>query len=101
MLANRFSLALPVLIAAAFFLRAQTDVTGFWLFKIPVGDGTFREYFLDLKLNGNQISGRRLQGKREAPITEGTFQDGKLHFVVTTRSATRTRQAQYHATLLP
>jgi alpha-galactosidase len=71
-----------VLITAALPVFGQADLTGFWVFRTPTGDGYFRESFLDLKQEGEQITGKVIQGKRQTPISEGTFKDGKLHFVV-------------------
>src|SRR5215831_13896744 len=30
----------------------QSDVSGFWVFRAPTGDGNFRETFFELKQNG-------------------------------------------------
>src|SRR5579862_2514377 len=43
---------------AAFPVPAPTDVTGFWVFRVPTGDGNYRESFLDLKQSGEKISGK-------------------------------------------
>jgi len=64
-------------------LGAQSDITGFWVFRVPTGDGNFRESFFDLKQQGETVSGDSLQNQRKLPISGGTFADGKLHFVVT------------------
>ena len=70
------------LLFAALQLYGQTDLTGFWVFRTPTGDGNFRESFLDLKQEGEQVTGNLIQGRRQRPIAEGTFKEGKLHFVV-------------------
>src|SRR5690349_2013076 len=41
---------------------AQTDLTGFWVFRVPTGDGNFRETFMDLKQNGGDVTGKILAG---------------------------------------
>lgn len=64
-------------------LRAQSGITGFWVFRVPTGDGNFRESFFDLKQQGDAVTGDWLQNQRKLPISEGSFRDGKLHFVVT------------------
>lgn len=61
---------------------AQDDLTGFWVFRMPTGDGNFRESFFELKQEGDTITGKAVFGSRERPISEGSFRDGKLRFVV-------------------
>ena len=63
---------------------AQTNLTGYWVFRAPRAnnDGTFAETFFELKQEGDIVTGRALQGTRETLISEGTFQGGTLHFVV-------------------
>ncbi len=85
-------------IAALLFLSiayGQSDLTGFWLFRVPRGDGTFAESFFDLKQEGEQITGQVVQGQRRTPLTEGTLKDGKLRFVVTFGNPPNTRQVVY------
>src|SRR5487761_981499 len=66
------------------FTAAQTNITGFWILKTPTGDGNFREMFLDLKQDGESITGKVMFGpRREVPISDGTLRNGTLHFVVT------------------
>jgi alpha-galactosidase len=73
-------------------LLAQTtparlsDLTGFWVFRVPTGDGNVRESFLDLKQDGDVVSGKLIQGRRETTIAEGTYRAGALHFVVPVRA---------------
>ncbi|HEY7680184.1 MAG TPA: hypothetical protein VIC04_06650, partial [Terriglobia bacterium] len=61
---------------------AQDDLTGVWVFRMPTGDGNFRQSFFDLKQEGDAITGNAIFGSRERPISEGSFRDGKLRFVV-------------------
>jgi alpha-galactosidase len=90
----RFSL----LLAVCALLPAQSDLTGFWVFRVPTGDGNFRETFFDLKQDGGTVTGKRA-GDREAPISNGTFQGGKLRFEVVTRSQNQSRTTVYEATV--
>lgn len=79
--------ALPfaaLLLLLATSLAAQSDITGFWVFRVPTGDGNFRESFFDLKLDGQTVTGNAIMGTRQVPISEGTFHDGTLHFVIST-----------------
>jgi alpha-galactosidase len=80
-------------------LLAQTDLTGFWVLRVPTGDGNFRETFFDLKQEGEKLSGKVLAGTREIPIADGTFKDGKLHFVTRTGNGDQVRQTTYEGTL--
>jgi alpha-galactosidase len=85
-------LLLPLLPAS---LSGQTNLTGFWILRIPTGDGNYRETFLDLKQNGEAVTGRILPGFRELPISEGSFKDGKLHLLVTVHFQNQERQITY------
>ncbi|HLJ49170.1 MAG TPA: glycoside hydrolase family 27 protein [Bryobacteraceae bacterium] len=78
----RSLLVVPLLAAGAIFLHSQTHLNGFWVLKVPTGDGNFRESYFELQQSGDQITGKQVQGRRETAISAGTFQDGKLHFVL-------------------
>jgi alpha-galactosidase len=71
-----------LLLAGALLVLAQTSITGFWVLKIPTGDGNFRETFFDLKQEGSSVTGNTVGGRGNPAISEGTFQDSKLHFEV-------------------
>src|SRR5258706_13295038 len=83
---KRFTLitAAVALIVVTLLLQAQTNVTGYWVFRIPRanGDGTFQESFFELKQDGDTVTGRAILGNREAPISDGTLKDGALHFSI-------------------
>ncbi len=62
------------------FAEAQTDLTGYWVFRVPNGDGTTRETYFELKESGETITGTLLgRGPNGTPIA-GTFKDGALQF---------------------
>jgi len=88
-------LALCFLLFSALPALAQTDITGFWVLRIPTGDGNYRETFLDLKQSGESVTGRILPGYREFPISEGSFRDGKLQLVVTSHFGGQERRITY------
>ncbi|MGO8791150.1 MAG: glycoside hydrolase family 27 protein [Terriglobia bacterium] len=92
-------LAFSSLLLGALPAAAQTDLTGFWVLRVPTGDGNFRETFLDLKQSGEKVTGRILRNGRETPITDGTITDGKLHLVVTTHFQSTERTMTYDGTL--
>ena len=79
---------------------ATNNVTGFWVFRVPTGDGNFRESFFDLKQDGDTVTGEFIQGSRKLPISDGSFRDGKLHFVVKVRfgNPPQDRQVTYDGT---
>ncbi|HEV2616035.1 MAG TPA: glycoside hydrolase family 27 protein [Candidatus Acidoferrales bacterium] len=79
---------------------AQSNITGFWILKTPTGDGNFRQMFLDLKQDGETVTGKVMFGpRREVPISDGTLRNGALHFTVAFGRAPRTRQVTYDGTV--
>jgi alpha-galactosidase len=95
----RALLILSLLLLGALPAAAQTDVTGFWVLRLPTGDGNYRETFLDLKQSGEKVTGRILRNGRETPISDGTFSDGKLHLVVTSHFQNQDRTLTYEGTM--
>jgi alpha-galactosidase len=93
------SLGVALLLLSALAAAAQTDVTGFWVLRVPTGDGNFRESFLDLKQSGEKITGKILRSNREMPISEGTFSNGKLHLVVVSRVGNQQVSVTYDGTM--
>jgi hypothetical protein len=88
----KFSFAFLLLILCSFapvLAAQQTNLTGFWVFRVPTGDGNFRETFLDLKQDGERITGKLLAGTREVAINDGTLKNGALHFVSRLETARR------------
>src|SRR5690348_7222821 len=106
-----FCALLFALIAAPFFSvsgaqtndsgqTSATNVTGLWLYKTPTGDGNYRELFLDLKQDGETITGKTMFSLRyTAPISSGTIHGDKLHFVVSFGRPPRTREVTYDGTV--
>ncbi len=79
---RRILLILPLLTAGALFLRSQTDLNGYWVLKVPTGDGNFRESYFELKQSGDQITGNQVRGRNQTAISDGSVHDGKLHFML-------------------
>jgi len=96
---RRILLVLSLLLVGPRFVAAQADLTGFWVLRLPTGDGNYRETFFDLKQSGEAVTGKVLQGARELPISEGTFKDGHLHLVATVHFQSVERQRTYDGTL--
>jgi alpha-galactosidase len=82
-LPSQILLGMLLATTAAGLLHAQTDLTGFWVFKVPRGDGTFSESYFELKQSGETITGNTAGGRAQLPVNEGVFRDGKLRFTVT------------------
>jgi alpha-galactosidase len=72
----------PIAMLGALLVHAQTDLAGFWVFKVPRGDGTFSESYFELKQSGETITGNTVGGRAQLPIDGGAFRDGKLRFTV-------------------
>ena len=79
----RRSAALAVFCATLLCTRSawsQTDLSGYWILRVPNSDGTTRDSFIQFDESGETISGTLSgRGPRATPIT-GTFKDGQLHF---------------------
>ncbi|NYF79376.1 glycoside hydrolase family 27 protein [Granulicella arctica] len=69
-----FSFAL--LLGAVPHALAQSDLSGYWDLKVPVGDGTFQETFFELQQNSGTIAGKLL--RRDIPI-QGTLTGSTIH----------------------
>ena len=95
---SRLALLLALLVVGAALVWAQTDLSGFWVFRVPTGDGNFRETFFELKQDGETVTGKVLVGGREVAITDGSFRNGALQFVVTYGTPPQTRRVVYEGT---
>jgi len=89
----------PVLLLSACGHSTATNLSGYWVLLIPNGDGTNREAYWHLQQSGETISGTVLQGSRELPISNGSFQSGKLHFEVVTHRRQETLRVSYDGVL--
>jgi hypothetical protein len=96
---KRILLVFALLLLGPVFVSAQADLRGFWVLRVPTGDGNYRETFFEPKQVGETVTGRILLGSRELPISDGTFKDGNLHFVVTFRGPSQERQVTYDGTM--
>ncbi len=68
-----------LLLGAAPHAVAQQNLSGYWDFRVPNGDGTFRETFFELQQTGDALSGRVLgRGPNGIPL-QGTVKQGKVH----------------------
>ena len=64
-LADVFVLCSVIGLAQGTQAAPPSNVTGFWVFRVPTGDGNFRESFFDLKQSGETVTGKLIQGSRE------------------------------------
>ena len=91
----RLLLAFSLLLLSAVPIAAQTDLTGFWVLRLPTGDGNYHEAFFGLKQSGEKVTGKVLTGFGDLPISEGTFNNGKLHLVATFRFENQEHRVSY------
>ncbi|HZT71381.1 MAG TPA: glycoside hydrolase family 27 protein [Terriglobia bacterium] len=87
--------ASPALLAGAPTLQALTDLSGYWVLLVPTGDGNYRKTFLHLEQSGHTVTGEVMYGARKLALSNGSFQDGKLHFEVVIHLRQQTRQVAY------
>src|SRR5690242_16685027 len=59
--------------------KAQTDVSGVWASDLAMGDGNILRGYLDLKQNGDQLTGAFWYDILRRPIMKGTITNGKFH----------------------
>jgi len=85
----------PVLILSACGHSTQGDLSGYWVLLTPNGDGTNREMYWNLQQSGQTITGKVVMGSRELAISNGSFQDGKLHFDIKVPRQEQTVQVSY------
>jgi alpha-galactosidase len=91
-------LFLSALLFGALPVAAQTDVSGFWVLKIPTGDGNFMKTFFELKQSGERIAGTMWIDDDKHAISEGSYSGGKLQLVVNLSSQDPPSQAVYEGT---
>lgn len=89
----------PLLLLGASQAAARTNLAGYWVLRVPTGDGNYRETFFDFKQTGEAVTGVIMMGTRTLPISDGTFKDGKLHFEVTFHFRKQARQSHYDGTM--
>jgi alpha-galactosidase len=77
-------------------ISAQSSLTGYWVWRVPMGDGNFRETYLHLQQMNKTVTGTVIFGSRELPIADGTINDGNLHFVVTLHYRNEAHHVQYN-----
>ena len=75
-----FCALLCLLFSALPYASAQTDLTGYWNFRLDNKDGTYRETYFQLEQNGQALTGK-LYGRGAQGVTplEGTIKDGAVH----------------------
>ncbi len=89
----------PVLVLSACGHSTQPDLSGYWVLLIPNGDGTNQETYWNLQQSGETITGKVVMGSRELPISNGSFQGGKLHFEIMVPRQHQTLRVSYDGVL--
>ncbi len=69
---------------ATFTVHAQTTFGGIWKIDVDMKDGTHQYRFLDLKEEGNAVTGRIVHNFHATNIQHGTVNGEKLRFEVNT-----------------
>jgi Alpha-galactosidase len=59
---------------------AQSDLSGYWDFRVPNDDGTFRETYFEVQQKGETLTGRLFGRTPQGPPLEGTIKNGAIHF---------------------
>jgi alpha-galactosidase len=68
-------------------VAAQTDLSGYWVLRVPNGDGTSHDTYMEFAQKGDAVTGDLLtRGPNGVPIS-GTFKNGSLHFATTPAGA--------------
>ncbi|MGH7866510.1 MAG: glycoside hydrolase family 27 protein, partial [Candidatus Dormibacteraceae bacterium] len=93
---ERALLLFSLLMLCPLWAAAQSGLTGYWVWRVPTGDGNYRETYLHLQQVGKTLNGTVILGSRELPITQGTVNNGNLQFVVTFHFRNAEHQVQYN-----
>ncbi len=88
-----------LLLAAAQFCCLAADLTGNWVARDPLPDGTVRRTYFDLKQNGSHISGHIRAGQFYYEITESTGNPEGFSLAASMRDGNTTRSAKYEGKL--
>jgi alpha-galactosidase len=59
---------------------AQSDLSGYWNFRVPNDDGTFRETYFELQQKGETLTGRLFGRTPQGTPLEGTIKNGAILF---------------------
>src|SRR5882757_4553480 len=73
-------LLLGLLLTAGLSAFAQSNLSGYWNFRAPNNDGTFRETYFELQQKGETLTGRLFGRTPQGTPLEGTIKDGAIHF---------------------
>lgn len=63
-------------------LCAQSDISGVWKIHNQRSDGTFEDSYLNLKQEGDSVSGTVIRNFHPTAIKTGTFSGGKLRITI-------------------
>jgi alpha-galactosidase len=82
------------------FLVASSDLTGRWVWRVPNGDGTFRESVFVLNADGPGLTGSVITPTSEQPLVDGGVDGTSFHFATLTGPPTNRRRIEYRAVLV-
>ena len=80
------------MLAAGQVVFAQEDLSGYWVLRVPNGDGTNRETYFELQQHGEVLAGTLFARDPKGIPIQGTNSAGKVH-LVTVPSASGTATA--------
>ena len=89
-------IAVPVGILGTLILSAQTDLTGFWAFRVPDAGVSY----LELKQTGDAVTTVSGGGGRRQTLS-GTLANGKLHLVAAPMAGRDNAEVSGGSRLLP
>jgi hypothetical protein len=75
-------LAVAGLVGEAWAEEKGANPTGTWKWTVTFNDQK-REMTLNLKLEGDKLTGALVRGDQKTPIEDGTYKDGAIAFKVT------------------
>src|SRR5436190_1420501 len=93
-----FLCVLCVLRGGDFFVAAS-DLTGRWVWRVPNGDGTFRETVFVLSADGPVLTGSVISPTSEQPFIEGGIDGNSFHFATLTGPLANRRRTEYRGVL--
>jgi alpha-galactosidase len=90
---------LCLLFSALPYASAQSDLNGYWNFRVSNNDGTYRETYFQLEQSGQTLTGKLYGRNAEGLPIEGTAKDGVVHFAtVPAPGSTNGRVTAYDGT---
>ncbi len=78
---------------------AAASLNGTWKYTITTADNTKLDFSVELKQEGEKVSGTFKFGDFTRPVTEGHWKDGEVTFIVTGEYDNQPFKSEYHGKL--